>query len=703
MGKSNTLLPLPLLLLPIFFHSLSLGTLAQPSFLSYLCLRSSFADSLNNYTSNSTYKANLNTVLSSISTDTHIDYGFYNFSVGKSYDKVNAIALCRGDVTLPQCHACLNDAIPKIKEQCPSQREAIGWYDNCMLRYSNRNIFGEVELDPYFNETSPADLADDIIGAKYNQTLGALLSKVQNKTAFGDSRLKFATEKVNVSDTYTLYTLMQCTPDLQAFDCFNCLEAAITRVLPKCCAMKEGARVVFPSCSIRYENYLFYNESNAQGPPLLTITSSPPPSLPLAPPTFLPPSINTNDHRPGSGKTDKSKIVVITVVALAVVSSALVALISCFLLFLRRRRRKEIRKKVTTHEDEIPNVESLQMDIGTIRAATGNFSEESYLGSGGFGEVYKGKLSNGREIAVKRLSKDSGQGELQFKNEVILLAKLQHRNLVRLLGFCLEGAERLLIYEFLPNQSLDYHLFDPVKQAYLNWKKRYNIIQGIARGLLYLHEDSRLLVIHRDLNASNILLDDEMNPKISDFGMARQFQLDQTHGDTTKIVGTYGYMPPEYAMHGKFSIKTDVFSFGVLVLEIISGEKISSFCNVENGESLLGFAWRNWLEGTALNLMDPKICTPSTTEVLRCINIALLCVQENVAHRPIMSSVALMLSSSSITLQMPSRPAFLLQTGLNIDAPLLQQSNGSDESGDSNHQVDHVSANECSVSELYPR
>ncbi|CBI38467.3 unnamed protein product, partial [Vitis vinifera] len=317
--------------------------------------------------------------------------------------------------------------------------------------------------------------------------------------------------------------------------------------------------------------------------------------------------------------------------------------------------------KVSSNElalllDEILEVESLQFNLGSIRNATDNFSDSNKLGQGGFGAVYKGTLSNGQDIAVKRLSKGSGQGELEFKNEVLLVAKLQHRNLARLLGFCLEGIERLLIYEFVPNASLDHFLFDPIKCSQLYWERRYKIIVGIARGLLYLHEDSRLRIIHRDLKASNILLDEEMNPKISDFGMARLFSLDQTQGDTKRIVGTYGYMAPEYAMRGNFSVKSDVYSFGVLILEIVSGQKNTSFGDEENMEGLISFAWRSWREGSASNLIDPSMNSGSRSGIMRCIHIGLLCVQENVADRPTMASIVLMLSSYSLTLPLPSQP-----------------------------------------------
>ncbi|XP_059455077.1 receptor-like serine/threonine-protein kinase SD1-7 [Corylus avellana] len=300
----------------------------------------------------------------------------------------------------------------------------------------------------------------------------------------------------------------------------------------------------------------------------------------------------------------------------------------------------------------------------SVLAATNNFSAENKLGEGGFGPVYKAKLLRGQEIAVKMLSKRSGQGIEEFRNETILIAKLQHRNLVRLLGCCIEQDEKILIYEYMRNTSLDFYLFDPTKKKMLGWETRICIIEGIAQGLLYLHQYSRLRIIHRDLKPSNILLDSEMNPKISDFGMARIVGGNETQANTNRIVGTYGYMSPEYAMDGLYSIKSDVFSFGVLVLEIVSGRKNTSFYNNES-LSLLRYAWELWRDDRSLDLMEPTIGYATFTSILlRFINIGLLCVQESPTDRPTMSDVISMISNEHAPLPTPKQPAF--STGRNM-------------------------------------
>ncbi|XP_057796002.1 G-type lectin S-receptor-like serine/threonine-protein kinase At4g27290 isoform X1 [Salvia miltiorrhiza] len=296
-----------------------------------------------------------------------------------------------------------------------------------------------------------------------------------------------------------------------------------------------------------------------------------------------------------------------------------------------------------------------------ILKATDNFSIDNKLGEGGFGPVYKGVLENGQEIAVKRLSKTSKQGVDELKNEVILIAKLQHRNLVRTLGCCADGEESMLIYEYMPNKSLDFILFDETKSMLLDWKKRFNIITGIAKGLLYLHQDSRLRIIHRDLKASNILLDAEMNPKISDFGLARSFGGNETQAQTSRVVGTYGYMSPEYAIDGMFSIKSDVFSFGVLVLEIVSGKRNRGFCHDDHNENslnLLGYAWTLSKEGKSCELVDPCVGESfNLSEVLRSIQVGLLCVQRCQEDRPTMSTVVFMLGNQ-VELPEAKQPGF---------------------------------------------
>ncbi|KAK4370109.1 hypothetical protein RND71_009584 [Anisodus tanguticus] len=320
----------------------------------------------------------------------------------------------------------------------------------------------------------------------------------------------------------------------------------------------------------------------------------------------------------------------------------------------------EAKVLVNNKNDEVIDVPYFHLE--TILEATDNFSNANKLGQGGFGPVYKGIFPGGKEIAVKRLSSHSRQGIDEFKNEVTLIAKLQHRNLVRLLGYCINAKEQILLYEYMPNKSLDAFIFDGKLCKLLDWKNRYDIILGIARGLAYLHHDSRLRIIHRDLKTSNILLDEEMNPKISDFGLARIVEGKRTEATTNKVVGTYGYMSPEYASDGLFSSKSDVFSFGVVVLEIISGRKNTGFYQSEV-LNLLGYAWRLWMEEMAIQLTEKSLLEScDRSEVIKCINVALLCVQEDSNDRPNMSDVTVMLVGESMSLPGPNRPAFLIRT-----------------------------------------
>ncbi|KAI3413038.1 Protein kinase domain-containing protein [Psidium guajava] len=284
-------------------------------------------------------------------------------------------------------------------------------------------------------------------------------------------------------------------------------------------------------------------------------------------------------------------------------------------------------------------------------AATKDFHPTHKLGEGGFGPVYRGKLEDGREIAVKKLSRSSNQGKKEFTNEAKLLARVQHRNVVNLLGYCAHGAEKLLVYEYVPNESLDKLLFKSnSKKELLDWKRRFDIITGIARGLLYLHEDSHNCIIHRDIKASNILLDDKWVPKIADFGMARLFPEGETHVNT-RVAGTNGYMAPEYVMHGSLSKAADVFSFGVLVLELITGQRNNSFNLDVDAQNMLDWAYKMYKKGRSLEIVDPAVATSaSADQVAMCIQIGLLCTQGDPHLRPTMSRVVVLLSKKPTSL-----------------------------------------------------
>lgn len=306
--------------------------------------------------------------------------------------------------------------------------------------------------------------------------------------------------------------------------------------------------------------------------------------------------------------------------------------------------------------EKIAAQEQKQFSFETFVAATKNFHSSLKLGEGGFGPVYKGKLDDGREIAVKKLSQSSSQGKKEFQSESNLLARVSHRNVVNLLGYCVHRDEKLLVYEYVANESLDKILFMSDKREALDWKRRYNAILGVARGLLYLHEEAHGRIIHRDIKASNILLDDKWTPKIADFGMARLYPEKESHVNT-RVAGTNGYMAPEYLMHGQLSTKADVYSFGVVVLELVSGQKNSAFNRDPDSQNLLDWAYKIYKKQRSLDILDPILAaTADPEQVAMCVQIGLLCVQSDPKSRPDMGRVVVILSKKPSILEEPLRP-----------------------------------------------
>ncbi|KAM3385135.1 hypothetical protein ACQJBY_009220 [Aegilops geniculata] len=595
-----------------------------------------------NYTPNSTYQANVDLLSATLPRNASLSPAFYaTGGVGDVPDIVYGQALCRGDVAnASACEACVAAAFRGARRACPLYKDAIIFYDLCQLRFSNRNFL----LDDDYLVTTYTLLRSRAVGTQaFDDAVGLLLNATADR-AVEDSSRRFGTGEEGFDDRRNpkIYALAQCAPEKTADVCRSCLSVIIGQ-LPNSFRGRTGGGMFGVWCNFRYEVYPFF-----PGRPLVQL-----PQFVERPPASAPPVA----------------------------------------------RGEEKKRSTAATSDDIQHIDSLLLDLATLRIATDDFDNSKMLGKGGFGMVYKGVLPDGEEIAVKRLGQTSRQGIGELKSELVLVAKLHHKNLVRLVGVCLEEQEKILVYEYMPNRSLDMILFDSEKNKELDWGKRFKIINGIARGLQYLHEDSQLKIVHRDLKASNILLDVDYNPKISDFGLAKIFGGDQSEDVTRRIAGTYGYMAPEYAMRGQYSVKSDVFSFGVLVLEIITGRRNSGSYNTEQDVDLLNLVWEHWTRGNVVELMDPSLSNhPPVDQVLKCIHVGLLCVQRKPASRPTMSSVNIMFSSHTVRLPSLSRPAFCIQ-----EVSVSETSGAYSEAYPLTENSTVMSSNQVSITELSPR
>eukprot|EP00253_Pinus_taeda_P003137 PITA_03137 len=524
-------------------------------------------------------------------------------------DPVYGLAVCRRYLSANECSECFTEAATQLKATCTQSSGGRIHLDGCFLRYENSSSF-------------------------YGESLGAgtsycLSSNDSDPQAFSQRAEDLSTQLIlnaSANNNYavgsiddSLYGLAQCWPPLTSPRCQRCLTGA-KNLLLTCIPRLEG-RGLEAGCFLRYSTYSFFTHNQ---------TSS------------------STNWTPSSGKSS-SKIVPII---LGSTGGTALILVLCFLFCQRNRHPKRYDRTAGDFEQVIFNYE-------LMRDVTGNFDRKHMLGRGGFGEVYQGRLPDGRDVAVKKLNgRQTSQAEEEFLTEVKLLTSVRHRNLVRLLGCCTRGHDRLLVYEFMANNSVHKHLFGEIRNP-LSWEIRLNIIMGTARGLAYLHEDSNARIIHRDIKCGNILLDDIFHPKIADFGMARFFPEGETHV-STRVGGTRGYTAPEYAVHGLLSEKADVYSYGIVVLEIVSGRQSVDESLPAPMQLLLELVWNEYEHDKVLDIVDSKLEGQYPAEqALRVITIALLCTQGSSGMRPTMSQVLWMLNNDSEIDVLPTQPAFI--------------------------------------------
>ncbi|XP_057841014.2 cysteine-rich receptor-like protein kinase 10 [Cryptomeria japonica] len=641
------------------------------------------------FTDGSTYSTNLNRVMNDLFTNTSLSSGFNTTSFGQTPNKVYGLLQCIGNVSTEKCSDCAQQGNNSLKELCANDIGGSVLMDDCFLRYDNSNFISTLDDSVFVFFTNVNNISSNM--DDFKATTSSLLSNLSN-LASDSTNKRYALGSANYSTSQYVYGLAQCWRYLSVQDCTTCLVNAQNDV-ENCCSGKQGAQALLGSCTVRFERTPFFDTTTTE----------------TSPPT---PSISTSPTKDKSSKT--------LPIILGVVGGLILALVICLIAMRKRVRSAFLGRPVTlvTQNEEMNGYSSESgllmhgqqhfiMSLEALAEATQNFHENNKLGEGGFGPVYRGTNRDGKEIAIKKLSAKSSQGTKEFMNEVKLMANVQHRNLVKLLGCCAEGDERLLVYEYFPNKSLDTFLFDLKKNSQLDWQKRYNIIIGIARGLLYLHEDSQLKIIHRDIKANNILLDDKLNPKIADFGLARLFPEDETQIQT-RVAGTYGYMAPEYAMRGQLSVKADVYSFGVLVLEILSGRKNTDFNLPQDIQNLLEWAWRLYRGGDVISMVESTIKESCPQDrVRRCIHVALLCVQEDATVRPAMSNVIIMLSSNAVTLPNPTKPALAFWSGSESSAGLgyeKDRASASHTSGTTASSASGIqSVNDTSITDVGPR
>ncbi|CAH1420632.1 unnamed protein product [Lactuca virosa] len=531
-----------------------------------------------------------------------------------------ALIQCHEDLSRTDCLVCYAVSRTALPICLPGTSGRV-FLDGCFLRYDNYSFFQEA-VDPATdtkNCTSSLPNSNnwsDFKGGfpEFNQSVVDL---VENLTQSAVNNSGFGVMELN-----GVYGLAQCWESLTTEECRICMNKAKSEAT-SCLPSREG-RSMNAGCYFRYSTEKFYD----------------------------------NDPQADGGSSGLSSPGAKVAVVLAGVAFLMISSFVGYTAYIRISKRREERKNMGMLSNSF-NKAGLKYKYETLEKATNYFEISNKLGQGGAGSVYKGTLPNGDVVAVKRLFFNTRQWVDEFFNEVNLISAIQHKNLVKLLGCSIEGPESLLVYEYVPNKSLDHFLFDKDKLQILSWKQRMGVILGTAEGLAYLHGGCHVRIIHRDIKSSNILLDKDFNAKIADFGLVRTFGADRSHL-TTGIAGTLGYMAPEYIVRGQLTEKADVFSFGVVVLEIACGKRNNAF--VEESSSLLQTVWKLYKEGVVAEAIDPLLQGDFPEhEALEVLQIGLLCTQASATLRPSMDEVVEFLTTKGEDreIPVPHQPPFL--------------------------------------------
>ncbi|XP_071722800.1 cysteine-rich receptor-like protein kinase 1 [Rutidosis leptorrhynchoides] len=564
--------------------------------------------------------------------------GWGSSSVTSPLPQVYAFAQCYENLPPRVCQMCFSQSKSKLPSCLPSSSARI-YFDACFVRFDSYEFFGE-SLDPKYDyvncTTEISELPDSTIEVEFELKVAIVLENVTNKASknggFAVSELK--------GGMVSVYALAQCWKTVNDEKCERCLNEAGSRLMG--CTPGLDGRALFTGCFLRYSTDRFYGDETKKR--------------------------QNEEVRRG----------IIIAIAMGALASAFLIFFGAFIGYRRLSRRRK---------GKLPRNRNLHFKYEILEKATECFSNTRKLGQGGAGSVFKGTLADGRTVAVKKLFFNNHQWVDQFFNEVNLISGIHHPNIVRLLGCSIEGPESLLVYEYVANRSLDQILFVKNTIHILSWQQRFNIIMGTAEGLAYLHGAK---IVHRDIKTSNVLLDENLTPKIADFGLVRCVAPDRTHL-STGIAGTLGYMAPEYLVRGKLTEKADVYSFGVLVLEVSTGRKNSVFS--QGSSSILHCVWKHYKAKSVTDSIDAGLDGRFEAEsARRVLQIGLLCTQASVALRPSMSNVVTMLKDKASHIPSPKQPPFLNASVLSSDDPTGQITTTTTTYNEFalNDQLDHV-------------